>query len=266
VDFIQTVAKSQPPMITSTQNEKIKRVHALQNQTKARRKEQRIVLEGVRLVRDAVESGHRPEFVLNTPDAPPELLQLISRRNADLLLVSEDVMRHVSDTENPQSVLGVFPTPEPAMPDTPTAILILDAIRDPGNLGGILRTAAAAGVQAVILSPDCADPYNPKALRGGMGAHFRIPVIDNATWEEIREYCRDLSVYLADYPGDIPYNEADWSSPWALIIGSEAHGASPDAEQLATQRLFIPMAADTESLNAGVAAGVILFEAWRRTE
>lgn len=251
-------------MITSIQNEKIKRVHALQNQTKARRKERRIVLEGARLVRDAVGQGHQPEFVLNTPDAPPDLLQLLSRRNVDLLLVSEEVMRHVSDTENPQGILGVFPMPEPAMPDVPSAILILDAIRDPGNLGGILRTAAAAGVQAVILSPDCADPYNPKALRGGMGAHFRVPVIDNATWEHIRDYCRDLTVYLADHPGDFPYDKADWSAPWALIIGSEAHGASPDAERIASQRLYIPMAADTESLNAGVAAGVILFEAWRQ--
>jgi TrmH family RNA methyltransferase len=145
-------------------------------------------------------------------------------------------------------------------------VLILDGLRDPGNLGTILRTAAAAGIDAVLLAPGSVDPYNDKALRAGMGAHFRIPVVSQK-WDEIAATCAGLSVYLADMHGDVAYDAADWSNGWALIIGGEAHGASEAAAALATAgagRVYIPMAAATESLNAASAAAVILFEAARQ--
>jgi TrmH family RNA methyltransferase len=142
-------------------------------------------------------------------------------------------------------------------------VLILDAVRDPGNLGTILRAGAAAGVQAVLLSPTCVDAYNPKALRSGMGAHFRVPIVE-MDWDKIGAYCRALAVYLADAEGDLSHDAVDWSAAWALIIGSEAHGAGSEAERLAQQRVYIPMAAATESLNAAIAAAVILFEAARQ--
>ncbi|MBZ0303815.1 MAG: RNA methyltransferase, partial [Anaerolineae bacterium] len=139
----------------------------------------------------------------------------------------------------------------------------LDALRDPGNLGTMLRTAGAAGVQAVLLSPDCADPYNPKVLRAGMGAHFRIPLA-TLDWPQIATICAPLRVYLADSAGGVRYDQADWSAPWALLIGSEAHGAGTQALDLAAARIFIPMSAATESVNAAMAASVILFEALRQ--
>jgi TrmH family RNA methyltransferase len=142
-------------------------------------------------------------------------------------------------------------------------VLILDALGDPGNLGTILRTAAAAGVEVVLLAPGCVDPYNDKALRAGMGAHFRVPVIPQS-WDKIAATCDGLAVYLAAMDGDLAYDAADWSSAWALIVGSEAHGASEQAAELAHQRVYIPMAAETESLNAASAAAVILFEAARQ--
>jgi TrmH family RNA methyltransferase len=117
-------------------------------------------------------------------------------------------------------------------------------------------------VDAVLLSPKTVDPYNPKALRGGMGAHFRVPLAER-DWEAIRAYCAGLRVYLADMTGDVAYDRADWARPWVLIISSEAHGDSAEAAALAHQRVYIPMSGDTESLNAAVAAGVILFEARR---
>jgi TrmH family RNA methyltransferase len=156
--------------------------------------------------------------------------------------------------------VAVFPLPVPPMPKHPRRVLICDAIGDPGNMGGLLRSAAAAGVEVVLLSPDCADPYNPKALRAGMGAHFRIPVAD-ASWAQIEQAVAELDVRLADMTGGPAYDQADWARPWALIIGSEAHGASEQAQALATTRVTIPMAARTESLNAAVACGVLLFEA-----
>lgn len=250
-------------MITSTSNEKVKLAQALQTRARARRKEGKIALEGVRLVRDALQAGQRPEFVLVTPDMTDAgLLALLDERRVEPLPVTDEVMRSVSETEQPQGVLAVFPMPQPQLPATLARVLILDAVRDPGNMGTMLRTAAAAGVEAVLLSPDSADPYNPKALRGGMGAHFRVPIAE-MDWSAIASACDGMNVYLADGGGDLRYDAADWSRPWALIIGGEAHGAGDEARALATARVSIPMAAATESLNAAVAAGVILFEAAR---
>ena len=247
-------------MITSPQNEKIKLTRALQDHARTRRKEGKIVLEGARLVRDALQQGLRPDFILATPGSDSAFLATFG---IEPLLVSDDIMRDVSDTQQPQGILGVFPMPTPTLlPDT-SRIVILDSIRDPGNLGTILRTGAAAGVEAVLLSPTCADPYNPKALRGGMGAHFRVPVIES-DWEHIADYCYNKHIYVADSEGDLAYDAADWSSPWALIIGGEADGAGRSALALAQHRVYIPMAAATESLNAAIAAGVILFEAARQ--
>jgi len=248
-------------MITSIQNEKVKLTKALQGATKTRRKEGLIVLEGLRLVRDALLSGHKPLFLLTTSDFHDASVSgLIRAAGVEAIEVDEAVMQHVSDTQQPQGILGVFPMPKAALPNRLSHILILDSIRDPGNLGTILRTAAAAGVDAVLLSPTCADPYNPKVLRGGMGAHFRVPVM-HMEWAQIEQVCKGKAVYMADGAGDTLYDAANWSHDWVLIIGSEAHGAGDNARQLTTTRIKIPMAADTESLNAAIAAGIILFEA-----
>lgn len=252
-------------MITSLQNPRVKLIYALQNRAKARRKERKIVLEGPRLIRDACELGHAPKFVFHTSDADEAFVEWLTAQGVDIAPVDEAVMRHISDTQQPQGVIGVFPLPVPEIPPSPTHVLILDGLRDPGNMGTILRTAAAAGVDVVLLSSDCVAPYNPKVLRGGMGAHFRLPVIQ-ASWSRIGEICAGLRVYLADGDGAVRYDTADWSSGWALIIGSEAHGASDDAAQLADAHVAIPLASAVESLNAAVAAAVLLFEARRQNQ
>jgi TrmH family RNA methyltransferase len=251
-------------IITSLQNDRVKRVHALQTRSKARRKEGQIVLEGARLVHDAIQRDQLPYFVLYDPDSIDlALIETLRARNISPLPISTEVMHHISDTEHPQGIVAVFPLPQSSLPEKPSRLLILDTVRDPGNLGTILRTAAAAGTQAVLLAPGCADPYNPKVLRGGMGAHFRIPIV-SSEWEQIADTCAGLTVYLADSTGDQRYDLVDWLPPWALIIGGEAQGAGTAAQQLATTRIAIPMAAATESLNAAVAAGIILFHATHR--
>jgi len=253
-----------PETITSLQNERVKLAHALQNQSKARRKEGKMALEGVRLVQDALSRGLQPDFILYDPNAiAEEAFIKTGHISSSLFPVSAEIIRYLSDTETPQGILGVFPLQPPALPETPSRILILDAIGDPGNMGTILRSAAAAGVQAVFNAPGSVDAYNPKVLRAGMGAHFRMPVLE-ASWTRIALYCQSLRVYLADMTGDVSYDQADWRAPHALIIGSEAHGESEQAAQLATQRVYIPMAAETESLNAAVAASIMLFEAARQ--
>ncbi len=253
-----------PSVITSLQNDRVKLAHALQTQAKARRKEGKIALEGARLVADAVErGGSAPDFALVAADFDSALIERLVAAGADVLPVSDEVMRHVSATEEPPGVVAVFPMPDRNLPAPLTRALILDNLRDPGNLGTMLRTAAAANVQAVLLSPGCVDAYNPKVLRAGMGAHFRLAVAE-LSWAQIEQHTDGAAVYLADMTGDVTYEAADWAHPWALIIGSEAHGASEGAVALAHQRVVIPMASGAESLNAAVAAGILLFEARRQ--
>ncbi|MCU0511218.1 MAG: RNA methyltransferase [Anaerolineae bacterium] len=250
-------------VITSLQNTRVKLAAALQKSARARRQERKIPLEGARLIRDALLCGHVPDFVLyDLQTADYELVAALQATRAVLMPAAPDVIKHASETQQPQGMIAVFPLPMPRMPRQPGRILILDAVREPGNMGTLLRTAAAAGVEVVLLAPECVDPYNPKVLRAGMGAHFRLPLVE-AAWTEIATYCEAVTVYLAAGDAEQPYSAVDWRSPHALIIGNEAHGARPAARLNAT-RIAIPMAAGTESLNAAMAATVILFEAQRQ--
>ncbi|MEM9953654.1 MAG: RNA methyltransferase [Chloroflexota bacterium] len=248
--------------ITSLQNQRVKLAALLQSKARTRRKEGKIVLEGTRLVGDALTQGIVPEYVFYEPASVDyDMLATIQNTRTTLYEVTDEIMRHVSDTQNPQGIIGVFRLPKPALPDMPQRVLVLDAIREPGNMGTILRTAGASGVQVVILAPKCVDPYNPKVLRSGMGAHFRLPVVE-ATWNEILGYCDALQKYVATGGGETVYSDIDWTQDWALVIGNEAHG-SGDVGLRFGAGVSIPMAS-AESLNAAVATGVILFEAQRQ--
>ncbi|MDL1927272.1 RNA methyltransferase [Anaerolineae bacterium AMX1] len=137
-----------------------------------------------------------------------------------------------------------------------------DQIRDPGNLGTLIRSADAAGVDAALIPPETADPFAPKVVRAGMGAHFRLPILSMG-WEDIVRESEGLQVWLADMDGE-PCWQADLRAPLALIVGGEAEGASAAARRLATRQVKIPMAGKAESLNAAVAGSVLMFEAMRQ--
>jgi TrmH family RNA methyltransferase len=249
--------------ITSLQNQYVKLAVQLQIRPRARRKEGKVVLEGTRLIRDAIEQDFSPEYILYDPaQVDYDLLALLQNKWVTLYEVTSEIIQHIGDTQNPQGIIGVFRLPKPALPDNPKRVLVLDGLRDPGNMGTILRTAGAAGVELVILAPKCVDLYNPKVLRSGMGAHFRIPIIE-ADWANIRGYCDEMNTYLASSDGDVTYSDVDWTAAWALVIGNEAHGASEEAVQFASQVVSIPMAS-AESLNAAIATSVLLFEAQRQ--
>jgi TrmH family RNA methyltransferase len=173
-------------------------------------------------------------------------------------------MKSLSETETPQGILTVLELTNLPIPKLPTFLLIPDQIRDPGNLGTLLRSAAAAGVDAVLLPPETADAFAPKVLRSGMGAHFRLP-IHSMTWDEIEQVGRlaGLQVFLADMNGQSCW-ETDLRQPLALIVGGEADGASESARRLVTMSLSIPMPGKAESLNAGVAGSVLMFEVVRQ--
>jgi TrmH family RNA methyltransferase len=251
--------------ITSPQNERVKLVRALHSQPKARRKADRVALEGVRLIADAVAAA-LPDFVLYTRpqgEAGRTLLVHLEALAVPCLEVTPDLMRSMCETDTPQGMVAVLPMPRLPAPPVPHLVLFLDGVSDPGNLGTILRASAAAGADEVVLLPGCVDPFNPKALRSGMGAHFRVPLAIK-TWAQVADDYADLPLYVADAQGDQPYFAVDWTRPAGLVIGGEARGAAPDAYAIARSAISIPMENASESLNAAVAAAVILFECQRQ--
>jgi TrmH family RNA methyltransferase len=141
--------------------------------------------------------------------------------------------------------------------------VVADGIADPGNLGTLLRTAWAAGVEAVFLTPGTVDAYNPKTVRSAMGAHFHLPLVSD-TNEGILERLAGLELWLAEPRGGLPYDDLDARHPMALVIGQEAHGASAFWRSRAAGAVSIPMVSSVESLNAAIAAAVILFEVRRQ--
>jgi TrmH family RNA methyltransferase len=178
--------------------------------------------------------------------------------------VSPSLMKSLSETESPQGILAVLERTRLPNTNHPTFILIPDQIRDPGNLGTLIRSADAAGADAVLVPPETTDPFAPKVVRAGMGAHFRLSILP-MSWDEIVRVGKsaDLQVLLADMDG-ASFWETDLSQPLALIVGGEALGASEQARQLASQCISIPMTGRTESLNAAVAGSVLMFEVMRQ--
>lgn len=256
-------------VITSRSNERVKYARSLQQQTGVRRREKKFVVEGVRLVEEALNAGLEPSLVFVEPEKLNRSARgrhLLDRvRSFDWVPVNDSVIRAVSDTQSPQGIVAVFPFVERALPaDLGKLVLVLDGLSDPGNVGTVLRTAEAAGVRGVILAEGCVDPYNPKVLRGAMGAHFRLQLLDGLSWRQIGVLLGDRAAWLASAGGGVPYYDVDWTKPSVLVIGSEATGPGAEARRLAAGQITIPMAGGAESLNAAIAAAVILFEALRQ--
>jgi TrmH family RNA methyltransferase len=255
-------------MITSASNEKIKLVRALQTQRRAREKEQLFVLEGVRLLEEALHAQTAVRLVLHTDalDARGRaVVNQLARSGASVEAVTPEVMAAVSVDQTPPGLLAVAPfaslgTPAPA---ELSFALVLDRIGDPGNLGTLLRTADAAGAQAVFLAPGTVDAYNPKVVRAAMGAHFHLPIV-SATWAELSQHLAGVEAWLAEAHEGVPYPKVNWRQPSAILIGSEAEGPSPEALQFTDRRVCIPMPGRAESLNAAVAAGILMFEVVRQ--
>lgn len=252
-------------MITSTSNDRIKYVHAL-SRRKTRQEEGRFFVEGLRLLEEAIRANVRPDFLLYTTDLDERAKKLIEHLHAIgvvCLDVTPGVIKFCSETETPPGILAVLPFASSQLSTRPTLSVVADALRDPGNLGTLMRSAAAAGADEILLGPGTVDAYNPKTVRGAMGTHFRLPIA-TMTWPAIGAHLAGLSVWLADVQGDVSYTQVDWTQPSALVVGGEAEGASAEARAHATGRISVPMQHGIESLNAAVAGSVILFEAQRQ--
>lgn len=255
-------------MITSRDNPRVKWMRSLLD-SKGRRQERCYLLEGVILVDDALSAGLGPRLVLYDPDA------LRATRRGRALLdrladapseeVSAAVLQSMSDTVATQGVIAAYAIPEqpPAFADE-GLVVVLDAVRDPGNVGAILRSAQAAGCAAAVTTTGSADLYSPKVVRAAMGAHARLPLFADMAWPRLSMLLAARRVYIAQANGGTPYYEIDWTAPAALVIGNETEGLRPEAQRRATGRVSIPMPGRAESLNASVAASIIIFESVRQ--
>jgi TrmH family RNA methyltransferase len=257
-------------MITSNQNPKIQKIRALLHQSKERKNSGLFVVEGVRLFEEAMQANWEFDFILHSENLSTrgmELLNQAKERKIDFDEIPFSLMRKVADTEHPQGIISVVKQKKASIPHLLNFVLICDSISDPGNLGTILRSADAAQVQAVLISSNSTDFYSPKVVRAGMGAHFHIPIYQ-VDWPDIYGVCKNadspLHAYLAAADAGLSFWEADLSIPCALIVGSEASGPGYDAHQMADTKIKIPMPGESESLNAAVAASILLFETVRQ--
>lgn len=253
-------------MITSTTNQRVKWIRQLQSRRSARHDEGHFVIEGSRLLQEALDANAQISLVLHeeTPEADQlPLLEALSRHGAELLPASASVLAACSDTETPQGLLAVVAVPEPTVPPGADPLLIVDRVGDPGNLGSLMRSALAAGVAWLLLTPGTVDVLNPKVVRGAMGAHFHLP-FKAVTPDELQEHLNGLTLWVAEAGRGLRYDSVDWSAPSALLVGSEAHGPSAAALKLEHHYVHIPIKAASDSLNAAVAGSIILFEIARR--
>lgn len=249
--------------ITSRQNPLITRLRRLGAEKKARRAEGVFLCEGVKLVGEALRWGPPPELlVVAEGTAPPAELPAGVR----VVEVPEALLRAVSTVETPQGMLAVCRTPDTAPPETlpEGRLLVLDGVQDPGNVGTILRTLDAFDADGLLLTGGCADPYGWKAVRSSMGAVFRRPIY-SGTPEELAALLHrsGLPLYGAALREDtVDARQADYTR-CTLAIGSEGRGLSREVLDLCGQTIRIPMSDRCESLNAAIAAAVLLWESWR---
>jgi RNA methyltransferase, TrmH family len=253
--------------ITSRDNPVIKHLHALATSARDRRKHAETLLDGAHLLGVALVHGQGLSQIVVSESgrSQPEIANLLALCSEDRCIELPDrLFAHVSPVDSPSGILAVIDLPEAscALPVLGTCV-VLDAVQDPGNLGTILRTAAAVGVADVILTPGCAQAWSPRVLRAAMGAHFSLRIREGA---EAADALRDFhgDILAADLRDSVELYDLDLLGPVAWLFGSEGQGLSAAVAALATRRVLIPMPGGMESLNVGVAAGVCLFEQLRQ--
>lgn len=257
-------------MIQSTANPQVRFIRSLRDDRSLRRSERMFVLEGVRLVGDLFASNLLPQFVLYDPEqlqqtaAGQALLQKITSHTIVQSPTTAAVIKAVSDTNSPQGVVAIARWPDLPI-QSPHLVVICDEIQDPGNLGTIIRSADAVGVDAVYCSVGCVDAFAPKTVRASMGSIMRVPIRTDMTWDAIVQELPDVTIYAADGGSTSqPHTAIDWRKPSALIVGNEARGLGTDARAITNHYVHIPMRPGIESLNAAMATTIVLFEAQRQ--
>ena len=251
--------------LTSVQNPTIKRIKALKDK-KARVQQGEMLVEGEKLMLEAAQAGLVPSDVLiesSQAEKFSALAQEMERFGAKVYLAPRHVLEAACDTKTPQGACGAFSMPVPFEPEqAPERLVVLDGVQDPGNVGTIWRTADAAGLNGMLLAAWGADPFSPKVQRAAMGSGFRVPVRVTENLADELEILRaqGYRVIVSALDGAPFYEGMPKCGKFALVIGNEARGVSDEVSAAADVRLKLPMRGGAESLNAAVAAGIMMYE------
>lgn len=258
-------------LITSRDNPSFKQLRLLAEDAREQRRQARTVLDGPHLVATYLQRVGMPHLlaVSESGAEKPELRALLEHyrdgepRGVEPLCLRDSLFRDISGTATPVGILAVIDVPKPPPIAVRSSCLLLDAVQDAGNLGSILRTAAAAGVHDIFLGSGCAGAWTPRVLRAGQGAHFTLAIHEQA----------DLAALMRDYQGrvlttDVDQGqclfELDLAAPVAWLFGNEGRGVAPELAALADVRVTIPVVSAVESLNVAAAAAICLFESVRQ--
>ena len=257
-------------IITSAKNEKLRNVALLQKKKKAREEQGLFVTEGLRIFEDALRSA--PErieqiYVSEGFSKSREWKDLIEnspvKTKLTVFTVADDIFGKICETVTPQGILCVMRKKEYDINDLSfDRLLLLENIQDPGNLGTMVRTAEAAGITGIIMSSDTVEIYSPKVTRSTMGSIFRVPFLYSDdicdTIDMLKE--KGVMVYGAYLRDGKPYNSVRYEQPCAVLIGNEGNGITDRTIERVSDRVFIPMQGEIESLNAAIAAALIMYK------
>ena len=253
--------------ITSVKNPLVQKLKSLQNR-RGRVQTGLFLVEGGTMIAEAVKCGLEPVVLIALEDVADSVSGIVSGDGLDVYEVSEGVLASVCDTVTPQGCACAFKVPEELSRDGagfPNMIVALDSVQDPGNVGTIWRTADAAGFQMIIAGDGSADMLSPKVQRAAMGSGFRLPYKCERNLPGLLDELKRLGydIVVSSLSGEPFYSREKLGDKFVLVIGSEAHGVSSAVDGIATKRLKLPMRGGAESLNAAVAAGIMLYELTR---
>lgn len=261
----------QKTVISSMSNAQVKNLTLLQKKAKEREEQGVFVIEGIKMFEEAREAK-----LLKKAYVSENFYEEMHREKPEYFddmeyeIFTDHVFRETSETKTPQGIMGMVAMahyqPEIILSRPDACLLLLEDIRDPGNLGTMIRTAEGAGVTGIILSDSSVDVYNPKVIRATMGSIYRVPIYQAKNFYELiaQVKARGIEIYAAHLQG-IPYDtEGSFRNRCAFIIGNEANGLTNQASELADTLIKIPMAGRVESLNAAVAAAILMYEAARQ--
>ena len=260
--------------ITSRTNPTVRLLHSLARRRTVRRREGLFVAEGQRAIAGLLGDGYSPVIVLIDADRaaeiPQPLIEQLQAADARINLVEPSIFTYLSDVTSPQPLIAAFNMRDIELPGDLSQVVAIDGIQDPGNLGTILRTCRAAGVELAGLLPGTADLYNPKVVRATAGQLGSLAVVQTTGLDVLidAQIARGIEprIVIAEAGANTCHTSFDWTEPFVLVLGNEAAGPRSETVALATHRVRIDMAAGSESLNVGAAAAVLLFEARRQRQ
>ncbi len=263
--------------ISSSANEKIKAVIQLQTKASVRKKQKLFVVEGIKMYDEIPESDIETTYVsekfYDEYIKSEKINDKTKKRlnNKGYIIVSDNVFKNMSDTVTPQGILAIVKQKKYELSDIlvkgkKQVFMVLEGVQDPGNMGTIIRTGEGAGIAGIIVNKETVDVYNPKVIRSTMGSIYRVPIIVSEDLSDTLDYMSEngVTLFAAHLKGDVYYSDGQFANSTAFLIGNEANGLSEEISKKAHKLIKIPMEGEVESLNASVAAAILMYEAKRQ--